>query len=798
MTNPISPQDARQAARREDARIERVEFHVDCPGGPGEPAVPIGDIAEQASAWGCKALGFVARGGLQSLIAAGRDAQRFGIKPIFGVRFTARQADGSLFEGCAYALNELGKKNLFRIVSLALSGADGGMEAVPAEMLESLRGGLVISGGHAGSALFHAALQGSREDAEAIARRCDVLEIRPYGLSGVAEDGFSAAQWERAVRLICEIGDKLRIPVIASGYGGERGEAPSLRTADELLQAFAFLGADKAREVVVANTNRLADRFEAYGMPTGRPYTPPFVDGGDRHLRLLCCEAAITRYGHPLPETILKRLEWELDAIVTNGFAAPYLIARQAVLASQADGYPVSTRGSVGSSAAAYFLGISEVNPLPPHYVCRTCTHSEWPASGTAAGSGFDLPDKACPRCGKTMKGDGHNIPGEMFLGLDGSKVPNIDLNFASEYKPVIHDHMRAGFGERVLRAGVVGGGQHPGGLYFIPRELEAEDFTPIEYAGTNGHAAAWRKTHFDCRELDKHLFRLDLLASDDLSIMRRLHRLTGVDPAKVPMNDPKVLGLFRSTGELGIPPQRLRYAVGTCGIPEMGVPFVRSMLERTQPSTFFDLLQISGLSHGTGTWEGNAEEMIASGLGTLETVPALRDDLMLKLMDYGLDLDTAHAIADSVRRGKGVEPWTGTMRAFGVPEWYIASCSRIQYMFPKAHAAVYVMLAVRHAYYKLYHPLAYYAVYFTVRGTNVDIDLCCDGHEAIEQRLAGADAENRAGSDPSGDPRDLALLEVALEMTARGYRFRKGTASDRASLYIVGPDGEIGVPAGE
>jgi DNA polymerase-3 subunit alpha (Gram-positive type) len=578
-----------------------------------------------------------------------------------------------------------------------------------------------------------------------------------------------------------------------------------------MLEEFMFLGADKAYETVVTNTAELADRFEEIEMFPSKLFTP-IIEGADEEIRTKCYETAVRIYGEPVPQVVVDRLEKELIPIIKYGFSANYLISERLVKKSNEDGYLVGSRGSVGSSVVATFLGISEVNPLPAHYICGSCKHSEWFLDGSIP-SGFDLPDKKCPKCLNLLKGEGQDIPFETFLGFKGDKVPDIDLNFSGEYQPHAHNYTKVLFGEKnVFRAGTIGtvaektafgfakkyeedngkkwrsaeltrlangctgvkrsSGQHPGGIVVVPDYIEVEDITPVQFPADDT-SSEWKTTHFDYHAFDANLLKLDILGHDDPTMMRMLQDLTGVDPTKIPMNDPKVMSMFNSTKAIGVTPEQIRTPVATYGIPEMGTKFVRQMLQETQPSSFADLLQISGLSHGTGVWLGNAQELIRKGQCNIKTVIGCRDDIMLYLIyKAGMDASLAFKITESVRKGKGLtDEWIEDMKKHNVPQWYIDSCLRIEYMFPKAHAAAYVISAVRTAYFKLYYPIAYYATYFSVRAEDFDIKLLCQGYDTILRKLL--EIEEKGFQATTKEKSMISILEMSLEMTARGFNFK-------------------------
>ncbi|WP_223066808.1 PolC-type DNA polymerase III [Paenibacillus caui] len=760
-----------------------------------------------------------------------------------------------------YALNQTGKKNLFKLVSMSHTGYFNRVPTIPKSLLSDMRDGLLVISGCEKGEFFETVLNKSLEEAEAVAEYYDVLEIQPLTMyMHLVDKGLvgSVDELKTAIRKVCDIGRKLDKPVIASGnvhylepreklfrditIHGITGFSPlkdirkpdaHFRTTDEMLEEFAFLGKEKALEVVVTNTSALADRFEEIQLFPDKLFTP-IIDGADEEIRETCYQTAKSIYGEELPEVVVARLEKELEPIIKYGFSANYLISERLVKKSNQDGYLVGSRGSVGSSVVATFLGISEVNPLPAHYLCRNseCRYSEWFLDGSVP-SGFDLPDKDCPHCGQKLKGEGQDIPFETFLGFKGDKVPDIDLNFSGEYQPEAHNFTKVMFGEKnVFRAGTIGTvaektafgfakkyeeehskkwrgaelnrlatgctgvkrstGQHPGGIVVVPNYMEVDDITPVQYPADDT-SSEWKTTHFDYHAFDANLLKLDILGHDDPTMMRMLQDLTEVDPTTIPMNDQKVMSMFNSTEALGVAPQQIRTPVATYGIPEMGTKFVRQMLVESQPSSFADLLQISGLSHGTGVWLGNAQELIKNGTCNIKTVIGCRDDIMLYLIyKAGMDAGLAFKITESVRKGKGLTPeWIEEMKKCKVPQWYIDSCLKIQYMFPKAHAAAYVISAVRTAFFKLYYPIQYYATYFSVRGEDFDIELFCQGYDAIYRKIE--EIEQKGFQALPKEKSMLPILEMALEMTARGFHFKTiDLYRSDATRFTVDGDGLI------
>lgn len=761
-----------------------------------------------------------------------------------------------------YALNDVGKKNLYKLVSLSHTEHFKRVPCIPKSKLINLREGLIILSGCEKGEFFEAVLNKSLEEAEEIAHFYDILEIQPLTMyMHLVDKGLVATPEELklAVRKVVDIGQKLGKPVIATGnvhyleprdklyrditIHGITGFSPlkdqrkpdaHLRTTDEMLEEFQYLGQDKAYEVVVTNTVELADRFEEIKLFPDKLFTP-ILEGADDEIRNTCYNTAKSIYGEELPEVIVARLEKELNPIIKYGFSANYLISERLVKKSNQDGYLVGSRGSVGSSVVATFLGISEVNPLPAHYICvnSECKHSEWFLDGSVP-SGFDLPEKACPDCGGRLKGEGQDIPFETFLGFKGDKVPDIDLNFSGDYQPHAHNYTKVLFSEKsVFRAGTIGTvaektafgfakkyeeehhkkwrgaelnrlasgctgvkrstGQHPGGIVVVPDYIEVEDVTPVQYPADDVNAE-WKTTHFDYHAFEENLLKLDILGHDDPTMMRMLQDLTGIDPTTIPMNDPKVMSMFNSTEALGVTPEQIRSPVATFGVPEMGTKFVRQMLVESQPSSFADLLQISGLSHGTGVWLGNAQDLIKNGTCNIKTVIGCRDDIMLFLIyKAGMDASLAFKITESVRKGRGLpQEWIDEMKNCKVPQWYIDSCLKIQYMFPKAHAAAYVISAVRTAFFKLYHPIEYYATYFTVRADEFDIELVCQGYEAIYRKIV--EIEQLGFQAPPKEKNMLPVLEMALEMAARGFSLKPiDLYRSEATKFIV--DGNSLIP---
>lgn len=752
-----------------------------------------------------------------------------------------------------------GLKNLYKLVSLSHIKYHYRTPRIPRSALMKHRNGLLIGSACDEGEVFEGMMQKAEEEVEKIAAFYDFLEVQPpanYVPLIERELIKDREALEEIIRNIVRLGEKLDKPVVATGnahylnredkiyreiliasQGGanplNRQKLPDVyfRTTDEMLEAFQFLGEETAKKIVVDNTQQIAAMIEDVRPVPDKLYTPK-IEGAEEEIRRMSYEKARSIYGQNLPKIVEERLEKELNAIIGHGFAVIYLISHKLVKKSLNDGYLVGSRGSVGSSLVATMTEITEVNPLPPHYVCPNCHHSEFFTDGSV-GSGFDLPDKDCPQCGTPYKRDGQDIPFETFLGFKGDKVPDIDLNFSGEYQARAHQYTKELFGEDyVYRAGTISTvaektaygfvkgyeeenglhfrsaevdrlvegmtgvkrstGQHPGGIIVVPNDMDIHDFCPIQYPADD-KTSEWRTTHFDFHSIDNNLLKLDILGHDDPTVIRMLQDLSGIDPKTIPPNDPNVMKIFSSPEVLGVTEEQIMCKTGTLGIPEFGTKFVRQMLEETKPSTFSELVQISGLSHGTDVWLNNANELIYSGTCELKDVIGCRDDIMVYLIYKGLEPSLAFNIMESVRKGRGLKPeWIEEMKKHDVPDWYIGSCQKIKYMFPKAHAVAYVLMAVRIAYFKVYYPIYYYASYFTVRADDFDLNTMMRGSSAIRKKI---EEINEKGLDAS--PKEKALLtvlEVALEMTERGFSFKNvDLYRSSATEFIV--DGDSLIP---
>lgn len=741
--------------------------------------------------------------------------------------------------------NYTGLRNLYELVSMAHIDYFFRRPRIPKSKFMQMREGLILGSACEAGELYRALLDGEpKQRIEELVHFYDYLEIQPLGNnkfmidSPRVENIHSMEDIKNMNRKIVELGETYGKPVVATcdvhfidpddaayrkiimaaeGFPDADNQPPLyFRTTDEMLAEFDYLGEEKAREVVITNTNLIADQIEKI-KPIPDETFPPKIEGADEQLRQICMDKAHSIYGDPLPPLVQERLETELNSIISNGYAVLYIIAQKLVWKSVADGYLVGSRGSVGSSFAANMAGITEVNSLPPHYVCPNCKYSDFDSDlvksyAMEEASGCDMPDMNCPKCGTLMHKDGHDIPFQTFLGFEGDKEPDIDLNFSGEYQQTAHAYTEELFGVgHVFKAGTIGTladktaygfvkkyfdereitahnaeitrlmngctgvkrttGQHPGGLMVVPSDHNIYEFCPIQRPANDVNSTV-TTTHFDYHSISGRLLKLDLLGHDDPTVIRMLYDLTGVNPQTVPLGDPATMSLFESPAALGVTAEDIGCETGTLGIPEFGTKFVRGMLLDTKPKTFADLLRISGLSHGTDVWLGNAQTLIENGTITLKETISTRDSIMIYLINKGVDKKKSFKIMEKVRKGKGLtDEDIADMKAADVPDWYIESCQKIKYMFPKAHAAAYVMMAFRIAYFKINYPEAYYATYFTVRACDdFDYSCMCKGMDVAKAAMREIHAKGMEAT--AKDKAKMTVLELIVEFYARGFKF--------------------------
>lgn len=736
------------------------------------------------------------------------------------------------------AKDQKGLKNLYKLVSIASTKDFYRIPRTPKSDLANLHEGLLYGSGCWQGDVFVAMMQKGYDEAREKAKFYDFLEVQPPATySQLIADGLikDEDQLEEIISNIYKLGKELNKPVVATGdshyvephdaiyrtilISAQRSNPnrnkpqPDLHfySTQEMLDAFSFLGDDIAKEIVIENTNKIADEISEI-QPIKDGLYPPHIAHADEEMKKLTYDKAYELYGNPLPKIVKDRIDLELNSIISNGYAVIYLISQRLVAKSNKDGYLVGSRGSVGSSLVATMSGITEVNPLAPHYRCPKCKYSQFFENGEY-GSGFDLPDKNCPKCGTPLVKDGQDIPFATFLGFHGDKVPDIDLNFSGDYQPVAHNFIRVMFGpDNSYRAGTIATvadktaygyakhfdeernlklrnaeldrlasgirgvkrttGQHPAGIVVVPDDMDIYDFTPVSYPADDVNAA-WLITHYDFHSIHDNILKFDILGHDDPTMIRHLQDLSGIDPLTIPPDDPGVMSLFSSTKALGVTPEQIGSQTGTLGVPEFGTRFVRGMLEETKPTTFAELLQISGLSHGTDVWLGNAEDLVNNGTCKLKDVIGCRDNIMMDLIHWGVKPEVAFSTMESVRHGRGIsdENMAVLKKNKKIPDWYIPSCLKIKYMFPKAHATAYILMALRIAWFKVYYPEIYYTAYFSVRADLFDLVAMSHGKNTV--KAAMKEIQDKGMDASAKDKSLLTVLEIANECLERGIKIK-------------------------
>lgn len=877
--NVISPRAisvVEKIPKTDDAPEKRVELHLHTKMSMMDGVTDAKNLVKRAIEWGHKAIAITDHGVVQAYPEAVKAAGGK-IKIIYGMEGYFiddtetsfedwKKAKNKYFHQIILARNSTGLKNLYELITKSNLQYFHRRPIIPKSELIKHREGLIIGSACEAGELYRAIAEGkSNEEILKIASFYDYLEIQPCGNNEymIRSEKFpqvnSVEDIQNFNRKVIHIGDALGKPVVATcdvhfldpgdakyrailmagqGFSDADNQAPLyFRTTDEMLSEFSYLGEETAKEIVITNTNKIADMIEKI-IPIPQGNFPPSLEGADEELTRLCWDKAKALYGDPVPEYVAKRLDKELTSIIKHGFGVLYMIAQKLVHNSEQHGYLVGSRGSVGSSYVANASGISEVNPLAPHYRCPKCRYNQFFLKGEV-GSGYDLPPKDCPECGTPMARDGHDIPFETFLGFKGDKSPDIDLNFSGEYQSRAHKYTETLFGDgHVFKAGTIASvadktaygyvkkylaergqvvskaeedrltrgctgvkrttGQHPGGMVVVPDAFDYSDFTPVQHPADDNKSDT-KTTHFDFHALHDTILKLDNLGHDVPSLYKHLEDLTGIPAMDTDICDPKVYELLESPAPLGVTAEDIDCPLGTLSIPEMGTPFVIQMLIEAKPKNFSDLLQISGLSHGTDVWIGNAKDLIADGICTISEVIGTRDNIMVYLMHKGVEPSVAFKIMEIVRKGNATKLLTqehiDTMKENGVEQWYIDSCMKIKYMFPKAHAAAYVSAALRLGWYKIYYPLEYYAAFMTVRGDDIDAATVLKGRQAVKDLMA--DIKRRGKEALPKEQNMYPSLQVVNEMMARGVEFLPIDVYKSDALTYKIEDGKIRMPFG-
>jgi len=855
MTNSLYKMTAPQ--REDHAEVKRVELHAHTHMSNMDAVVSVKDLIKTAARWGWPAIAVTDHGVVQAFPDAAKTLKdaKLDIKVIYGMEgylvgenYEQKQANHIIL----LAKNPRGLRNLYQMVSLSHLRYLHRQPRLPRWLISEYREGLIVgSACEAGELIRAIVAQQSDEELLEIASFYDYLEIQPIGNNEflVRSEDFPHIKDDDDLRKInlkvAELAKKLGKMLIATcdvhflnpedsiyrailmkgkGFKDADQQPPLyLRTTEEMLAEFEYLGKDAAYEAVVTNPRKINDMIEKF-KPIPDDLYSPMIPGADEQIENMSYTKARSLYGENLPQVVEDRLKQELTPIIGHGFSVLYLIAHKLVKKSNDDGYLVGSRGSVGSSFVATMTDITEVNPLPPHWRCPHCKFSEFVTDGSV-GCGYDLPNRDCPVCGTRLVKDGHDIPFAVFLGFDGDKVPDIDLNFSGDYQPTAHKYTEELFGkDNVFRAGTIATvaektaygyvkkyyeekgikkrepyidmisrgcqgvkrttGQHPAGIMVVPRNMDVHFFTPIQHPADDKNTTTIT-THFDYHSISSRLVKLDILGHDDPTVIKMLEDLTHRDPKTIPFDDPATLSIFSSTDALGVTPEELGASSGTFGIPEFRTSFTRQMIDDTHPSCFSDLVRISGFSHGTDVWLGNAQDLIRAGQCTLRDAISARDDIMMYLIHNGVDPLLSFKTMEAVRKGRGIKPdVVEILRKGGIPEWYIDSCQKIKYMFPRAHAVAYVMMAYRIAFCKVHYPLAFYAAYFSIRAAAFDANIVARGKEFVHDRIQEIEAKEK----PEEKEKELLIvLQLAWEMYLRGYSVEKvDLYKSKADKFII------------
>ena len=853
----------------------RVELHCHSKMSDNDGFNEVADIVNTAAYWGQPAVAITDHGVVQGFPDAAKAAGKLAkagknIKIIYGVEGylypdeDAKLEDGTIdvkknrtYHIILLAKDQTGLKNIYKLVSLSHIDYFYKRPRLPRSVLEAHREGLIIGSACEAGEVYQAVERGaSDEELDRIASFYDYLEIQPLGNNRFMIDEGRVRGTEDLIafnRKIIEVGDRLGKLTVATtdshyptreasiyrniimagiGFRDTPSDSLYLRTTDEMMKEFEYLG-DRAEEIVITNTNKIADMVEEV-LPVPKGKFPPKIEGAEEQLRKSCYEKAKSIYGDPLPPEIEERLETELSSIIGNGYAVMYIAAQMLVHKSNEDGYLVGSRGSVGSSFAATMAGITEVNPLAPHYICPQCKHFEWSDEPDKYDTGYDMPEKTCPECGARMKKEGLNIPFATFLGFKGDKEPDIDLNFAGEYQPVAHRYVGEIFGEKnVFKAGTVATiadktaygyvkhyiednnirankhdidylvkgctgvkrttGQHPGGIIVVPDDHEIYEFCPIQKPA-NKRDTDVITTHFDYHKIDENLLKLDILGHDVPQLIRHLQVMTGVDPMEIPLDDRETLSIFTSLDALHIKNPEYKFTHGTYAIPEFGTNFTRGMLDDIHPTTVSALIKMSGFSHGTDVWTNNAQDLLRNGTATIDEVISCRDDIMNFLISKGLPNGDAFKIMEIVRKNRVLsQEQLDMMKDHGVPDWYIWSCETLKYMFPRAHAAAYVMMSIRMAWFKVNYPEAFYAAWFSSKVDNFDAESIGRGIPDIERRME--EIEKLGNTATAKQKEHLTVYEVMYEMLSRGYEFTEPVLGVAKACRFSVVDGKVMLP---